>query len=215
MKYKDEEMKNHVCVVLKATVKEIYGWNTDKDNILADNVKTLLNHVLCSNQHISNTLTDIMIKEMGKNKFYNKWGAIFPAFLDNYDRQIISDNLDRINEEIENIKPIEKLERIDKDKFYKELYSLDKFTLLDLTIPWSKIVSHFKFKPDYFEKELALSEYGYYIGELINISVRELRKKYNKNQWIMPDWFVLKSRVDRYLSDIEANMKKKLERDVL
>lgn len=208
MKRRDNEMENHVCVVLKTTVKEIYKWETNENDILSNNVKILLNHVLCSNQYISNTLTEIMKKELGPKKFYKEWGAIFPGFLDNYDEQIILDNMDRINDEIDSIEPIETLKNLNKEEYYKYLFSLDKFTLLDLTIPWSKIVSYFKYQPEQFKKELQYSEYGYYIGELINVSIQNFRKKYSDDEWINPDWLTLRSRVDRYLIDIEKNMKK-------
>jgi hypothetical protein len=182
--------KYHVCNVLKDFTKDLYFIenNTYKDNILY-----WLDYVLCSNQHISNTFTTLFKLELGSDKFYKKYRTgIFPKFLMEYDTNIIAENSDRIDKEIDKIKPF-KPGPIDKDKkIIKLIETINKIKLLDLTIPYRNIISILKNEND---RELERAEYGYFIGSLINIKVQELLKKYGQKRFPPLNRTVLKTRV--------------------
>jgi len=182
--------KNHVCHVLKDFTRDLYSY---PESYWLQSVFDYLDYVLVCNQHITNTFTHILIHTM--DDFYEKYPAgLFPKFLENYPQVVVKDNVDRINNEIEDIKPCENVPR-------PLLYTLSKFDLLDLRVPYKHIIQILKYVGDPI---IERAEYGFYIGSLIKIMVDNYIEKYGigSDIWIEPDWSVLDNRVKTFRTGV-------------
>jgi len=183
--------KEHVCHVLKDFTRDLYSY---PESYWLQSVFEELDYILVCNQHITNTFTHILKNNM--SNFYEHYpDGLFPKFLENYPLVVIKDNVDRINNEIENIKPCEKLPRL-------QLYTLSKFDLLDLRVPYKHIIQILKHagEPELIER----AEYGYYIGSLLKISFDGFIKQYGLDSdiWIEPDWKVFDNRVKTFRTGV-------------
>jgi hypothetical protein len=175
--------RDHVCEVLKDFTKELYSY---PKTTWLDIVFKYLDHVLVCNQHITNTFTAVLRKDMPD--FYEHYPkGLFPKFLGDFATKIVKDNVDRINDEIDKIIPAATVTVID-------IHSLSKFELLDLRIPYRYIIQILKHIGDPI---IERAEYGYYIGSLLHIMTTEYLKKYNADSpvWIEPNWNILDKRV--------------------
>jgi hypothetical protein len=177
---------------LKDFTRDLYYY---EENDWLDNVFVYLDKVLMCNQYITNAFTEILKGEIGAAEFYDAYPkGLFPQFLYDYDQEIIKEYTDRINEEIEEI-PAMLIEGGDFVNAVMSLTSMDKFDLLDLREPYSKIISIMKYHKDPL---LERAEYGYYIGSLLKIKADEWLEKYGETIFVEPDWDVLNNRVERF-----------------
>ncbi len=185
----------HVCEVLKEFTKDLY---TYPKNDWLDTVFAYLDYVLICNQHITNTFTHILANNM--TDFYEHYpGGLFPKFLENYPQGVIKDNVDRINQEIEDIQPCETVP-------IPQLYTLSKFDLLDLRVPYKHIIQILKHVGDPI---IERAEYGYYIGSLLKISVDGFIKEYGPDAFDEPNWNVLDDRVKTFRSGVFCTLENK------
>ena len=180
----------HPCVLLKNLTFELYSY--DK-SILLDNIFFYLDYVLCCNQHYTNTLTDYF-KQIDKIYLYPK--GVFPKFFEEFDQNIVKENVDRINDELDHIKP-KKPEPI--GDFLDFGKSLTKIELLDLSVPYKEIISLLKYSNDPI---IEFAEYGYYVGCLLKI-YSDRFFKVNK-----PNWEILNHRVNNFRKSVYENLKK-------
>lgn len=187
----------HVCEILKEFTQELYSY---EQSDWLDMIFAYLDHVLVCNQHITNTFTHIL-KTDSPTVFYEQYPeGLFPKFLHNYDQDIIKENVDRINDEIDNIKPGKII--------YPSIDTLSKFELLDLRVPYKNIIQILRHIKDPIVER---AEYGYYIGSLLKISVDKFLGKYDPDSdlWIEPNWNILKPRVDSFRPGVFCAMEEK------
>lgn len=190
----------HVCEVLKDFTRDLYYYE-NKDWL--NSVFLYLDYVLICNQHITNVFTHILQKELTPEIFYEKYPiGLFPAFLQEYDKEIIKNNVDEINNEIDNIKP-KKAVLLDEVVFYNDLTLLSKFELLNLKTPYTEIISILRYEND---PMIERAEYGYYIGSLLKISTDLFLEKHDVNSDVWhgtePNWKIFSNRISNYRKDV-------------
>ena len=188
--------KYHVCNVLKDFTKDLYHYeSSDWLNEVFDQ----LDIVRMCNQYITNAFTEIKKREMGGAEYYKAYRQwLFPQFLYEYDEEIIKEHTDRINDEIDAIQPAE-LYKIKTPK-------LNRWDLLDLTVPYSKIIAILR---KYDDRLIERAEYGYYVGSLLKMTADEWRKKYGDTIFIEPDWEILSRRVENFREGVFCTLKER------
>jgi len=152
-----------------------------------------LDYVLVCNQHITNTFTTILQNDLPD--FYEQYPeGLFPKYLKDFDNNIVKNNVDRIMDEIDEIKPCD-------ITVIPDLHILSKFDLLDLRIPYKCIIQILRHVN---EPIVERAEYGYYIGSLLHIMVNKYLEKYDINSyvWIEPNWQILDNRIHTFRQDV-------------
>lgn len=208
----------HICNILKGFQKQIYRyiyWFQPDDLTLANNLRILLGHSLVTNQHLINTFTELRRQDLGDEEFYRHYprSGVFPKYLNEIPQRIIQEHGDSINEEIDNIQPIqiksmgEPIPARQCQYYQNEVETLSNRELLDLRRPYKQIIGLLKsdnnlpeVKAGWFER----SESAYFIGGLLNAILDEYEQK--NYEWRQPDFNVFYKRIDSFVKGIEVWM---------
>lgn len=214
MKFKNKKGREHVCTILKDFERELYTYD---NNVIFHNIRLYLDHVLCSNQHITNVFTKLLRYDLGNENFLKKYSqGVFPNFIREYNPDFLVKHFDKIESEIEKIHKPTEAKFLNKKDFHKNLFSLSKLKLLNLTIPYRNIISLLKYGN--YENLYENAEYGYYIGSLLKFSVKNFMEKYPVKKypdlWIEPNTRVLKNRVNNFRRGVWENYQKQNMRNV-
>ncbi len=191
----------HICNILKGLTRGRY--RADVDNITRSNIRIVLENVLVTNQHLINTFTALLRADMGDDQFYKKYPrGPFPHYLREILEPYIAEHGDKIEDEISAIKAkyIE-LDQIDHRQYMKSLTNRE---LLDLSKPYELLVSILKTTDErgFIYKR---SQYGYFVGSLVNIVLDEYEAK-NGVSWPQADFEVLFARNRSLIYNTEKDM---------
>lgn len=192
----------HICNILKVFHKRLYRYlkdnNVEKEILV--NIRSLLHHVLVSNQLIANTLTFLLKKELTNKIFYQEYPkGVFPKYLRDNLHIYVKLYGDKINEKIIKIPS--------RNETPTDLKKYSNKELLDLTIPYKKIISIIR--KNNLKSFYDRAEYGYFVGSILNINFKEYEKKTPIELWPKINLDLLEKRNKKLIYSIERSLYKK------